>query len=100
MSRPIVLCWNDHLEEREGGKGVFHGETACRDNYRSSNPRPMVVVGEHASAWTFHCNTCSWRRAWTKDIVGGTFSVGRRDDGTGNTVNKGPSRYRQGGITV
>ncbi len=98
-TRPLVLCWNDHVEEKAGGKGVFHGERPCRDNYRSSDPRPMRVVNETASAYSFHCDTCSWRRVWTKNLVGGTMGAGRRDDGTGPSTGKGPDRLRPlGGI--
>ena len=94
--RPLVLCWNDHVPEQAGGKGVYHGDDPCRDAYCSVNPRPMQVVAETSSAWTFLCQTCGWRRVWTKNFVGGVVGAGRRDDGTGPSTGKGPSRWREG----
>ena len=79
---------------------VCHSES-CRDSKENNprNPRPMVGTGETMSAWTFTCQTCRSLRVVTKDIAGGTFGQGRRDDGTGTTTGKGPLKYRPGGIT-
>jgi hypothetical protein len=70
----------------------------CRDSKENNplNPRPMVCTGETASAWTFKCQTCGAQRAVTKDVAGGMFGAGRRDDGTGPSTGKGPLRYRPG----
>jgi hypothetical protein len=96
-ARPLVLCWNDHLEEQAGGKGVFHLDRPCRDNYRSADPRPMVIVAETVSGWSFRCQTCGWRRVWTKNLVGGTMGAGGRDDRVG--PGKGTDRLRSlGGV--
>lgn len=68
----------------------------CRDSIerRPGDPRPMRCTGESRSAWIFLCETCGGRAAKTKDLAGGTFGVGRRDDGTGPQTGKGPDKYR------
>jgi hypothetical protein len=69
----------------------------CRQNpANNSDPTPMRMTQEYHSAWTFKCDACGWVRAWTKDQVGGELGVGKRDDGSGPTGGKGPSRWRQG----
>ena len=70
----------------------------CRDSVEAkpTDPRPMQITGETASAWTFKCQTCGSLRVVTKNIAGGTFGQGRRDDGTGPTTGKGPLKYRPG----
>lgn len=76
---------------------VCHAEN-CRDSAENkpTDPRPMTKTGETFSAWTFRCDTCGSLRAVTKDIAGGTFGQGRRDDGTGPSGGKGPLKYRAG----
>lgn len=80
MSRVLVVCRNPE----------------CRDGVEKNpaNPRPMRRMDEMMSAWIFTCDTCSAKRIVTKDQVGGTFGVGRRDDGSGTSTGKGPNRYR------
>ena len=85
MPRLIVVC---HSED-------------CRNSAvrNPTNPRPMKCVGEFASAWNFLCETCGSRRIVTKDVAGGMFGVGQRDDGTGPRGGKGPEKYRRlGGV--
>lgn len=76
---------------------VCHNEE-CRDSIvqKPTDPRPMVFVDETQSAWSFKCQTCGARRIVTKDQIGGTFGQGRRDDGTGTSTGKGPSKWRTG----
>jgi hypothetical protein len=82
MTTLLVVCHNDE----------------CRDSAENNplSPRPMKVCDETISAWTFRCETCGARRVVTKNIAGGTFGSGRRDDGTGTSNNKGSMRYRPG----
>jgi len=80
---------------------ICHNEI-CRDSVENNplSPRPMRCMDETISAWTYKCDTCGARRVVTKDIAGGTFGSGRRDDGTGPRGGKGPLKYRPGGLTT
>ena len=82
MGKLIICCHNEN----------------CADSVERNptNPKPMVCTGETVSAWTFKCLTCFGLRAVTKDVVGGSIGVGRRDDGSGPHGGKGPSKWRPG----
>lgn len=82
MAAVLVICKNEVCP-----KGL---------QQRPQDPQVMECVQEFASAWHFRCPQCRGHRVVSKDQVGGSFGVGRRDDGTGPGTGKGPARYRPG----
>ena len=76
----------------------------CPDSLgRTRVPPSLVVVpgGETTTAWILECRRCAKdgrisRRVVTKDIAGGTFGSGRKDDGSGQSGGEGVSRYVHG----
>lgn len=79
--RPIFFCRNEECPNRPAV---------------NANAKPLVLKDEYQSAWNFQCPVCRGFQVFTKDLVGGTFGQGRRNDLTGNSVNKGRDRFRPG----
>lgn len=86
MSQIKVVCRNEECPDSLG---------------RSPDPPQLQLIGETQSAWTFKCRCCEREgrisgRVVTKNVAGGTFGSGRRDDGTGQSAGEGVPRFVRG----